>query len=63
MNNWLSANIISLNVEKSELVFFKSPRKVFLDEIEIKLSGKELYPSKSIKYLGIKIDSYIGLIK
>ena len=54
MNNWLSANIISLNVEKSELVFFKSTRKVFLDEIEIKLSGKELYPSKSIKYLGYK---------
>ena len=53
LNNWLSANKISFNVEKTELVIFKSPRKVLLDEIKIKLSGKRLYPN-SIKYLGIK---------
>ena len=40
LNNWLSANKISLNVEKTELVIFKSPRKLFLDEIKIKLSRK-----------------------
>ena len=45
LNNWLSANKISLNVEKTELVIFKSPWKVLLDEIKIKLSGKRLYPS------------------
>ena len=58
-NNWLSANKISLNVEKTELVIFKSSRKVLLDEIKIKLSGKRLYPSNSIKYLGIKIDRFL----
>ena len=51
LNNWLSANEIYLNVEKSELVTFKSPRKVLLDEINIKLSGKSLYPSNSPKLL------------
>ena len=56
LNNWLSANKISFNEEKTELVIFKSPRKVLVDEIKIKLSGKSLYPSNSIKYLGIKID-------
>ena len=40
LNNWLSANKISLKVEKTELVIFKSPRKVLLDDIKIKLSGK-----------------------
>ena len=50
VNNWLSANKISLNVEKTEPVIFKSPRKVLLDEIKIKLSEKRLYPSNSIKY-------------
>ena len=40
LNNWLSANKISLNVEKTELVIFKSPRKVLLDDIKIKLNGK-----------------------
>ena len=59
LNNWLSANKISLNVEKTELVIFKSPRKVLLDEIKIELSGKMLYPSNSIKYLGIKIDRFL----
>ena len=28
LNNWLSANNISLNVEKTKLVIFKSPREV-----------------------------------
>ena len=59
LNNWLSANKISLNVEKTELVIFKSPRKVLLDEIKIKLSGKRLYPSNSVKFLGIKIDRFL----
>ena len=40
LNNWLSANKISLNVEKTELVIFKSPRKVLSDEIKIKLNKK-----------------------
>ena len=42
-----------------ELVIFKSPRKALLNEIKIKLSGKRLYPSNSIKYLGIKIDRFL----
>ena len=56
LSKWLSANKISLNVEKTELVIFKSPRKVLLDEIKIKLSGKRLYLSNSVKYLGIYKD-------
>ena len=57
--NWLSANKISLDIEKTELVIFKSPRKVLLDEIKIKLGGKRLYPSNLIKYVGIKIDRFL----
>ena len=38
-----------LNAEKTELVIPKSLRKVFRDEIKIKLSGKKLSPLKSIK--------------
>ena len=58
LNIWLSANKISPNVEKTELVIFKSPRKVLQDEIKIKLSGQRLYPSNSIKYLGVRIDRF-----
>ena len=59
LNNWLSANNISLNVEKTEPVTFKSPRKVLSDEIKFKLSGKRFYPSNSVKYLGVRIDKFL----
>ena len=62
-NNWLSANKVSLNVEKTELVIFKSPRKVLCDVIKIKLDGKRLYPCNTVKYCGVKVkDSYTGIV-
>ena len=45
LNNWLGTSKISLNVEKTKLVIFKSPKKALPDEIEIKFSRKRLYPS------------------
>ena len=42
LNNRLSVNKISLEVEKTELVIFKSPRKALSDEIKIKLTGQIL---------------------
>ena len=56
--NWLNANKISLNVEKTEIVIFKSKRKKFNDIVKIKLSGKRIYPIASVKYLGVKIDQH-----
>ena len=52
---WLNANKISLNVDKTELVIFKHQRKKLDTEIKIKLNRKRLYPSQSVRYLGIKI--------
>ena len=40
LNNWLSANKICLNVEKTELVISKSPRKVPPHEIKLNLLEK-----------------------
>ena len=57
---WLNANRISLNVKKTELVIFKHQRKKLDSPIKIKLSRKRLYPSKSVKYLGIKIDENLN---
>ena len=57
---WLNANRISLNVKKTELVVFKHQRKKLDSPIKIKLSRKRLYPSKSVKYLGIKIDENLN---
>ena len=57
---WLNANRISLNVKKIELVIFKHHNEKFDNPIKIKLSRKRLYPSKSVKYLGIKTDQNLN---
>ena len=49
--NWLNANKISLNVKKTEMVIFKSDQKKFEGDLKIKLCGKRLYPTESVKYL------------
>ena len=49
LNNWLSTNKISLNVEKTELVIFKYPRKILMDEIKLRLSGKKVISIKLSK--------------
>ena len=40
------------------MVNFKSKQKKFQGDLKINLCGKRLYPTKSVKYLGVKIDIY-----
>ena len=49
-----------MNVKKTELVIFKLQRKKIDGPIKIKLNRKRLYPSKSVKYLGIKTDENLN---
>ena len=60
LTNWLNANKILLNIKKAELVIFKHKNKKLKCPIKIKLSRKRLYPSKSVKYLGLKIDENLN---
>ena len=58
--NWLNANKISLNEKKTtktEMVIFKSKQKKFEGDLKIKLCSKRLYPTESVKYLSVKIDT------
>ena len=43
-------------MKKTESAIFKDQRKKIDSPTKIKLSHKRLYPSKSVKYFGIKID-------
>ena len=38
------------------MVTFKSKQKKFEGDLKIKLSGKRLYPTERVKYLGVKTD-------
>ena len=63
--NWLYLgksikNKISLNVKKTEPKIFKFNRKLFDGEIKLKLSRKRLFPTDSVKYLGVKIDGNLS---
>ena len=54
--NWLNAYKISLNLKKTGMIIFKSKLKKLEGDFKIKLFGKRLYPAKSVKYLGVKIN-------
>ena len=60
LTNSTNANKISLNVSKTELIIFKAKRKPLAFNMKIKLNGKRLYPTDSVKYLEVKIDSKLN---
>ena len=60
LTNWLNANKISLNVPKTELIIFKAKRKPLDFNMKIKLNGKRLYPTDSVRYLGVETDSKLN---
>ena len=57
LTNWLNANKISWNVSKTEQILFKPKmKKLSVDhKLKIKWHKCRLYPTKSVKYNGIKI--------
>ena len=42
------------------MAIFKSKQNKFEGDLKIKLSGKRLYPTESVKYLGVKIDTNLS---
>ena len=42
------------------MVIIKSKQKKFEGDLKIKLCGKRLYPTESVKYLGVKIDTNLS---
>ena len=55
---WLRANKLSLrNVEKKQLVFRRQNTKLN-NLFKIKLDGKRLSPTSSVKYLGVLLDEH-----
>ena len=51
---------ILLNAEKTEPVVFQSPRKVLPDKIKIKISGKSLHLSNSVKSLVVRNNRFLN---
>ena len=53
LKNWLNVNKICLKVDNTEVVLLKSLKKQTDFDLNVKLNGKRLYLTNSVKYLGI----------
>ena len=42
------------------MVVYKSKQKKFEGDLKIKLCGKRLYLTESVKYLGVKLDANLN---
>ena len=61
IRNWLRANELTLNIDKSQLLFFDlSPRTNKADPLNIQINSQKLEQSKSVRYLGVVIDSKLN---
>ena len=59
LSSWLNANKISLNAKKTEFIVFRHHSKT-LDFLPfLKLAGLRIYPSHSVKYLGVHLDEHL----
>ena len=56
---WLLANKISLNCDKTEIIFFHKPG-VKTPDLKIKMNGHRIFPSKNLRYLGIYLDETLN---
>ena len=59
ITDWVNATRISLNVNNSEFIIFRSPRKPVDYDINIRLDGKRLYPSTCIKFSGVLLGEHL----
>ena len=57
VSSWLRANKLSLNIKKTQIIIFKAKNKKLHESIDVKLNNEKIKQVKSIKFLGINIDS------
>ena len=55
----LRANKLSLNVEKTEIVLFRRQNTKLNNSFKIKLEGKRMFSTSSVKYLDVLLDEHL----
>ena len=63
LSQWLKANNLSLNIKTTELIIFRQKKKPLDHSVKFKLPGKRLFPTSSVKYLGVFLDKHLYLNK
>ena len=57
---WLRANKLSLNADKTELVIFRSKTNKITKKLNFRISGQKIHPTTHLKYLGVYMDEYLN---
>ena len=60
ISSWLACNKLSLNIDKTNYVIFHPPQKKLPFHMQILINNKIVKQEKTIKYLGIFIDSHLS---
>ena len=60
VSKWLSANKLSLNVSKSNMVLFRSRNQKVDKDICIKINNEQIKEKECTKYLGVYIDNQLS---
>ena len=56
---WLRANKIALNVNKTDIVIFRSPRKQITKKMNFCLNGQKIRQKTYTKYLGVFLNEHL----
>ena len=60
VKQWLDANRLSLNVEKTNFIIFRSHQRPLPDNINIKIGTQIIKQSQYVKFLGILLDENLS---
>ena len=59
IRQWLRANRISINANKTELIIFRPKNKSITKHLNFRISGQKINPVNKAKYLGIYLDEHL----
>ena len=62
ISEWFKANKLTLNIDKTYYMVFHRGRRKFKNNIELVINDMEIREAKSMKYLGVIIDSKLNWI-
>ena len=60
VSNWLLANKLSLNVDKTNFILFHPPHESISHVVKLLIANREIKQEHFIKYLGLHIDSRLS---
>ena len=60
VKQWLDVNKLSLNIDKTNFIIFKSPQHSSLGTVNIKIGNQPVKQSRYVKFLGVLLDENLS---